>query len=161
MNRPGRTCPADYRYPATVFRREPELWADTLYIAGGLYGNPFAAATLLELAACEHGSVRVIFNGDFHWFDHTTTLFTAIDDLVAAHVSLRGNVETELVREPSGDPGCGCSYPALVADEVVERSNRIMDRQRPHHASALTRPPRPGYPPLLDITPPQIHIIAG
>lgn len=70
----------------------------------------------------------MIFNGDFHWFDHATTLFTAIDDLVAGHMSLRGNVETELVRERSGDPGCGCSYPASVAEEVVERSNRIMAR---------------------------------
>ena len=32
----GRMCPADYRYPPSVFDRPAELAADVLYVAGGL-----------------------------------------------------------------------------------------------------------------------------
>ena len=67
--RPGRTCPTAYRYSPRVFDRAPEIEADTLYVAGGLYGNVEALAAIAALAAREPGPVTLVFNGDFHWFD--------------------------------------------------------------------------------------------
>ena len=51
--RAGRMCPVDYRYPASVFDRPAELTADTLYVAGGLYGNLAALDEIERLAAQE------------------------------------------------------------------------------------------------------------
>jgi hypothetical protein len=100
---------------------------DTLWVAGGLYGNPFALERLLELYEREPGAKALIFNGDFHWFD--TEDFIAVDDVVRRHIAIRGNVETELAA-PRDDAGCGCAYPDWVDDGTVERSNRIIERLR-------------------------------
>ena len=51
--RAGRMCPADYRYPPSVFDRPPELAADVLYVVGGLYGNLAALDEIERLAARE------------------------------------------------------------------------------------------------------------
>ncbi|MBK8063700.1 MAG: hypothetical protein IPK29_06260 [Betaproteobacteria bacterium] len=127
--RPGRSCPADYGYGAAALRKvAPALQAETLYVAGGLYGNPQALEALLELAATEPGA-RLVFNGDFNWFDVDTEDFRAINTAVLGHFATRGNVETELA-QPGQDAGCGCGYPDWVGDEDVARSNRIMERLR-------------------------------
>jgi hypothetical protein len=128
-NRPGRSCPLSYRYSPRVFDRRPELMADTLYVVGGLYGNVEALHALEELAARERGSVTIVFNGDFHWFDVAGADFAAIESGVSRHAALRGNVETEIAGEEAG-AGCGCAYPADVSDAVVARSNRILGRLR-------------------------------
>lgn len=125
---PGRRCPLHYRYSPATLRRPAELRAEALYVAGGLYGNVPALERLLELHAREPGEARLVFNGDFNWFNRDAASFERINRLVLEHVALRGNVETELAR-PS-DAGCGCGYPAWVADETVARSNEIMDRLR-------------------------------
>lgn len=109
---------------------------DTLWVAGGLYGNPHALDALLELYGRERGSKALVFNGDFHWFDIED--FAHIDDAVNRFHATRGNVETELAR-PAADAGCGCSYPQWVDDGTVERSNRIVDRLR---AAARCHPRR-------------------
>ena len=135
---PGRSCPVSYRYDAGVFDRV-ELKVDTLWVAGGLYGNPFALARLLELYERESGPKALVFNGDFHWFDVED--FIAIDDAVRAHTATRGNVETELA-SPLDGAGCGCAYPEWVDDGTVERSNRILERLRAaarRHPQALER----------------------
>lgn len=124
---PGRVCPASYGYGVSAFSGAPALGADTLWIAGGLYGNPFALQALLELYAREPGSKTLVFNGDFHWFDIEG--FRALDDEVNRHVALRGNVETE-VADPAPGAGCGCGYPQWVGDETVALSNRILERLR-------------------------------
>jgi len=129
LSAPGRNCPLSYRYRPEVFRREHELAADTLWIAGGLYGNPFALERLLELYEDEPGAKALVFNGDFHWFDVEEELFSSIDRRVLAFHALRGNVETELV-ESGFDAGCGCAYPGWVDDGTVERSNAILRRLR-------------------------------
>lgn len=121
---PGRSCPLHYRYLSSCFRRAPDLHAETLLIAGGLYGNPFALAGLLELAAREPGAV-LLFNGDFHWFDVDAAAFAHINETALAHACIRGNVETELAA-PGEEAGCGCAYPEWVGDAEVERSNRIL-----------------------------------
>lgn len=121
---PGRTCPLAYRYGAASLARPAELAADALYVAGGLYGNPFALERLLALVAAEPGA-RLVFNGDFNWFDRDDADFLRINTAVLAHHAIRGNVETELL-SPDAAAGCGCGYPDYVSDADVARSNAIM-----------------------------------
>ena len=130
MSAPGRTCPLSYRYAPESLRRAPELAADTVWIAGGLYGNPFALESLLALYERERGAKALVFNGDFHWFDVDPETFSHIDATVLRFHALRGNIETELAA-PLADAGCGCAYPDWVDDGTVERSNEIIERLRP------------------------------
>ena len=122
--RPGRTCPLSYRYGAASLARTPDFSASTLYVVGGLYGNPFALDALLRLRDAEPDA-QLVFNGDFNWFDTDDTSYARINTEVLQHRALRGNVETELL---SGDTaaGCGCGYPDYVSDADVARSNAIM-----------------------------------
>ena len=124
----GRSCPASYGYGAKVFRRPPEIHAETLYVIGGLYGNPFTLDAIDALAAAETSNgvqPRLIFNGDFHWFDTDRSVFEEITRRVLRHTALRGNVETEIAGDDDGF-GCGCAYPENVTDAEVDRSNRII-----------------------------------
>ena len=123
---PGRSCPVSYRYDASAFNRI-DFSVETLWVAGGLYGNPFALERLLELYEREPGPKALVFNGDFHWFDIDD--FLLIEESVARHVATRGNVETELASPVEG-AGCGCGYPDWVDHATVERSNRIIERLR-------------------------------
>lgn len=131
---PGRSCPLHYRYGLESFRRPADVPAvDVLYVVGGLYGNELALNRVLQLFGAERGRARLVFNGDFHWFDADPEVFTRVQQQVLEHIALRGNVETELAFEPESvadDSGCGCAYPDWVADSVVERSNRILQRLR-------------------------------
>ena len=126
-SRPGRSCPVSYRYAPRVFRREPELRAETLFVAGGVYGNVEALQALCALA--ERERAVIVFNGDFHWFDTDPADFERIDAEVARHAALRGNVETEIAHDDDA-AGCGCAYPADVSDAVVSSSNEILARLR-------------------------------
>ena len=123
-----------YRYGPAVFDcAAPAHLADleVLYVVGGLYGNEPALAAVLELFHRERGRKRLVFNGDFHWFDADPAAFDRVQRGVMDHVALRGNVETELADEsPIAEAGCGCSYPSWVPDAVVTRSNRILARLR-------------------------------
>lgn len=124
--RPGRDCPADYGLGPRAFRDQPELAAEVVYVVGGLYGNPVALDAIESLFEGERTQAkRIVFNGDFHWFDRDRAQFAAIESRTRAHHRLRGNVETELAR---GDDaaGCGCAYPEQVDEATVERSNRIL-----------------------------------
>lgn len=131
---PGRSCLLHYRYRPEDFAIDaPEHLRslDVLYVVGGLYGNPLALGRVLELFDRERGRKRLVFNGDFHWFDADPEVFAQVQRGVLAHEALRGNVETELA-DPNADAdaGCGCAYPDWVGDGVVERSNRILARLR-------------------------------
>jgi hypothetical protein len=141
-------CPADYRYPPSVFARPHEFTADTLYVVGGLYGNLPALDAIEELATAERGNVAIVFNGDFHWFDAETQWFSEIAARVAKHRAIRGNVETEIARTGDIGAGCGCAYPESVDDGVVWRSNEILAQLR-HAANGATQ---------LDALP--MHIVA-
>ncbi len=125
--RPGRSCPRHYRYSPAVFSRAADLKAQSLYIVGGLYGNPFALEAVLDLARRENATL--VFNGDFNWFDVDPAEFERVNETVLDHGALRGNVETEIAGEDSG-AGCGCAYPEWVGDAEVERSNEILRRLR-------------------------------
>lgn len=126
---PGRSCPVSYRYGAQALAACAAFEVETLWVAGGLYGNPFALARLLELFDAESGSKALVFNGDFHWFDCERADFLAIDEAVRPHRATRGNVETELAGDDAS-AGCGCAYPEWVSDAEVARSNRIVERLR-------------------------------
>lgn len=126
---PGRACPASYGYGARAFDRRPELEVETLWVAGGLYGNPFALECLRELYEREPGRKALVFNGDFHWFDVHDSQFQAIQSSVLNFIALRGNVETELA-SPAQGAGCGCGYPDWVDDGTVSRSNAILEKLR-------------------------------
>ena len=133
MSSPGRFCPIHYRYSPESFSRAPQIQADTLLIAGGLYGNLAALDGLHRLVERD---TQIVFNGDFNWFNVDPTQFKNLNEQVLTHTALRGNVETEL-RQPAtttesdeDDAGCGCAYPLDVDDALVERSNVIMRRLR-------------------------------
>jgi len=128
-NLPGRVCPIDYRYGPFALAAPATLFSDSLWIAGGLYGNPFALRRLEEMAQSERGSARIVFNGDFHWFDVDDAVFADIEEGVSGQVATRGNVETEIA-DPRPNAGCGCAYPVWVGEEDVSRSNRIAERLR-------------------------------
>jgi predicted phosphodiesterase len=126
---PGRSCPVSYGYGAAALRRPPQLEAETLWIVGGLYGNPLALDALLQAYAADPGHKALVFNGDFHWFDVDPGEFELVNETVLGFHAIRGNVETELAA-PADDAGCGCAYPDWVGDATVEHSNRIIERLR-------------------------------
>lgn len=127
---PGQTCPADYRYGASVMAGPAADTAETAYVVGGLYGNTEALATILAMRAAEQQRtgrpVLLVFNGDHNWLNIDDESFVAVNETVLAHVALRGNVETE-VGAPS-DGGCGCNYPSYVNADYVALSNAVMER---------------------------------
>ena len=143
---PGRSCPLHYRYRPSVFARDVDLLAETVYVIGGLYGNLPALTAIIALAAKEVVPPTLVFNGDFHWFDTDPHTFAEINAAVLKHTALRGNVETEL-RADADDAGCGCAYPDYVNDADVARSNDIMRALRrtaaqfPHEIARLTALP--------------------
>ena len=124
---PGRTCPIDYRYGARALAAPATLCAESLWIAGGLYGNTFAYRRLEELYAEERGESALVLNGDFHWFDIADEAFAEIERGVSLHTATRGNVETEIA-QPQVGAGCGCAYPDWVDEMDVARSNRIIEQ---------------------------------
>ncbi len=128
----GRICPRDYTYAPTMFAREPDFAAETLYVVGGLYGNLAALETIELLTTRERTAPTLVFNGDFHWFDAEPEWFAEVERAVSPHRALRGNVETEVARNADIGAGCGCAYPDNVDSEVVRRSNIILRQLRPH-----------------------------
>lgn len=130
----GRSCPLHYHYGPQALASHPDpllSGLQTLYVVGGLYGNELALHEVLRLFERERGRKCLVFNGDFHWFDVDPAIFARVQSAVMSHVALRGNVETELAQdEPDPDAGCGCAYPDWVGQEVVSRSNRILQRLR-------------------------------
>ena len=126
IERPGRTCPLHYRYSPAIFNRHAEVCAETLYVVGGLYGNPFALESIIRTARQEAAEPVLVFNGDFNWFNVDGLGFRQINETVLKYRALRGNVESELADDQSG-AGCGCGYPDWVSDIEVARSNQIIE----------------------------------
>lgn len=139
-DRPGRGCPAAYGTGPRTLARAADLDAEVLYVVGGLYGNLPALDAIEAMARAESPVARLVFNGDFHWFDAEPAWFAAVDRRVLAHAATRGNVETEVAAEQA-EHGCGCAYPPEVPDADVERSNRILQRLRTAAATAEATAP--------------------
>ena len=150
----GRVCPLSYQHGPRGVSRAVERCAPALWVAGGLYGNVEAADALLAaLDADRPGGERplLVLNGDFHWFDADPGEFRALEQRLADHVRLAGNVEAEL-GSPSAQAGCGCAYPAFVDDATVARSNAIMERLQATVAELEGMPQRlAGLPRLLRV----------
>ncbi|MBE0615946.1 MAG: hypothetical protein IH604_19935 [Burkholderiales bacterium] len=141
MSAPGRVCPLRYRYGAQAIADAPERHAETLYVIGGLYGNPQALEAVEAMARAEPGPVTLCFNGDFNWFNIDDAGFRSINETVLKHDAILGNVEAEL-GEDSDTAGCGCAYPESVDQSVVERSNQIharLKRTAARHRDLLVR----------------------
>jgi hypothetical protein len=133
---PGRTCPIRYHYGAESIANAPIRSAEVLYVIGGLYGNVHALRAIQAMIADEASAgvqVKACFNGDFNWFNVSNQDFLEINQGVAQHDAILGNVEAELASDDLS-AGCGCAYPDEVSDLVVERSNRIFARL---HGTAL------------------------
>ena len=123
----GRSCPLAYRYLPSDMAVPARLECELLYVVGGLYGNEAALDEVLDMFDREPGDKRLVFNGDFNWFDIDPAAFGRINERVLVHGATRGNVETELAADdPSA--GCGCAYPDSVDQGTVDRSNRISAR---------------------------------
>ena len=141
MSTPGRVCPVRYRYGPGAIAGALERPAETLYVVGGLYGNPEAMDTVEAMARAEPGPVSLCFNGDFNWFNVDDANFRAINERVLRHDAILGNVEAELC-EDSDAAGCGCAYPDSVDTLVVEHSNQIharLKRTAVRHPDLLSR----------------------
>lgn len=120
----GRNCPIAYHYGAAALAKAQAKQVQTLYVVGGLYGNPFALSRIEEMADAEKEPVTICFNGDFNWFNADDESFRSINVAVMRHQATQGNVEFEL-GSVQDSAGCGCAYPPSVDQGVVERSNRI------------------------------------
>src|SRR5258706_3941521 len=103
---PGRSCPRHYRYSPAVFARAADLEAQSLYIVGGLYGNPFALEAVLAMARRE--SAALVFNGDFNWINVDPAEFESVNETVLPPTGLRGHLETAITREDEA-AGIGCA----------------------------------------------------
>lgn len=129
MNDRAQSCPLEYYYRPSEFRRAPSLVAETVYVVGGLYGNLEALHEILRMQEAERREgrrVELVFNGDHNWFDVDAASFREINAAALAGTSIRGNVEAEIANPFDG--GCGCNYPSYVNAEYVARSNAIMAR---------------------------------
>jgi hypothetical protein len=124
----GRSCPLHYRYSPAVFAQPASLECEVLYVVGGLYGNEAALDSVLAMFERERGPKRLVFNGDFNWFNVDAGAFERVNQSVLAFDATRGNVETELAADAAqaNVAGCGCAYPDWVGDAVVSHSNQIM-----------------------------------
>lgn len=127
MTAPGRSCPIAYQYHPEHLATPAEITTSTLYVAGGLYGNPYALEAILARADSETLRPEIVFNGDFHYLDADRWAFGVIAEGVLAHRATLGNVEYALTAAGS-DVGCGCDYPDYVADSVVDDSNGVVAR---------------------------------
>ena len=127
------SCPLHYRYHPRDLSLLGETVTDCFYIAGGLYGNPYALKKILEMADRDENQNGIkpvlMFNGDFNWLNIDNKSFRDINQTVLSHYALKGNVELELVT-PSADGGCGCGYPEYIDKKIQDWSNQIIKTLR-------------------------------
>ncbi len=128
----GRSCPLAYRYSAGALCQEPRsVSEDVLYIIGGLYGNPWALDEIEQMALAEERQghrVRLVFNGDFNWFNVSDSLFRNINNRVLDHTVSLGNVDYELAQPQ-------CRRRLRLRLSGFRRSGRCGAVQ-PHHGAA-------------------------
>src|SRR5258706_1610396 len=90
---PGRSCPRHYRYSPAVFGRAADLEAQSLYIVGGLYGNPFALEAVVDLPRPE--GANLVFYGGFHWVQVRAGEIQKRHASALEHAGLPGDVWAE------------------------------------------------------------------
>lgn len=125
---PGRSCPIAYRYTPDDLGREPSVGAyDSVLVMGGVYGNPLALHEGHRMVRDEPGEALLVVNGDAHYLDAEPDAFGRVADALQGTLHTQGNVEYALATS-GADVGCGCDYPAYVADDIVEASNAVVGR---------------------------------
>lgn len=120
--------------------------SSVVFVVGGLYGNVEAlAAVETRVIEESHSSPLVIFNGDFNFLNVQPSDFAKINrTIMAKYKAIAGNVEVEAVNTSMNESSCGCAYPMYVGDDVVNRSNSIVQRLRdeaallPQHSDIVT-----------------------
>lgn len=167
MSQTASSCPLHYRTTPEALRSDSHVAARTAYLAGGLYGNPFALRELLRMrdaeAALTGDEVTLVFNGDFHWLDCDPATFSEINDRVLDHIATAGNIELELAH-PSPGAGCGCNYPDSVPRERIDWSDQVMEQLATVAAGCPAKTNRLAELPLhavLEIGPHRIAVVHG
>ena len=130
-------CPIAYRYRPEDLAGPPAFTCTTLYVVGGLYGNPYALDAIQARASAEPSPPEIVFNGDFHYLDTDPAVFRAIDDRVRACHATQGNIEYALSTADDA-LGCGCDYPGYVPDAIVADSNAVVAQLRAATAAPET-----------------------
>jgi hypothetical protein len=128
-------CPLAYHCRAEDLAVPPAFTCPTLYVVGGMYGNPYALDAVVARASIERSPPEIVFNGDFHYLDVDPDVFRAVEDGVRAHHAIQGNIEYALSTDDD-TLGCGCDYPDYVADTVVADSNAVVAQLRTATAAA-------------------------
>jgi hypothetical protein len=144
------SCPVAYRYRPEVLAGPPAFSCTTLYVVGGVYGNPYALDAIQARASAEPSPPEIVFNGDFHYLDAGPVVFRAVDDGVRAHHATQGNIEYALITADD-TLGCGCDYPGYVPDTVVADSDAVVARLRSAVAAAGDCPWLAGLPRYLTV----------
>ena len=128
-------CPTAYHYRPEDLAGPTAFSCATLYVVGGMYGNPYALDAIQARASAEPSPPEIVFNGDFHYLDADPAAFRAIDDRVRAHHATQGNIEYVLAAADD-TLGCGCDYPSYVPDAIVAGSDAVVARLRTAPAAA-------------------------
>jgi hypothetical protein len=143
-------CPIAYHYRPEDLAGPPAFTCTTLYVAGGMYGNPYALDAIQARASAEPSPPEIVFNGDFHYLDTDPAVFRAIDDRVRACHATQGNIEYALTTADD-TLGCGCDYPGYVPDAIVADSNAVVAQLRAATAAAEDYPWLAGLPRYLTV----------
>jgi hypothetical protein len=143
-------CPIAYRYRPEDLAEPPAFTCTTLYVAGGMYGNPYALDAIQARASAEPSPPEIVFNGDFHYLDADPATFRAINDRVRAHHTTQGNIEYALTTADD-TLGCGCDYPRYVPDTIVAGSNAVVAQLRTATAAPQDHPWLAGLPRYLTV----------
>jgi len=125
----GQACPLNYAYsPSQIKKAKPLQMSPVTYVIGGLYGNRFALDEIEHMRRREVHSTQFIFNGDFNFFNSSTTSFIEINERLRSDPlteCLLGNVEIAVASDWEFK-GCGCDYPPYVDDETVSNADEIV-----------------------------------
>ena len=168
--RHSSSCPVRFRTSPSLLRRleatptssspssaaaaSSSSSARTVYVVGGLYGNPYALEKILEMAERENVKIghkpAIFYNGDFNFFNsHSVHDFLLVNKMImqSGGIASLGNIE-DFIINACADPAslldsetwdCGCDYPPFVSDAYVQRSNRIAARIGHVAQAALAR----------------------
>ena len=127
-------CPlsAGKSYTPRIIAKTPSVIVPTpiVYVIGGLYGNTLALDAIDELVSMEYDETTRIFNGDFNFFNTSSSIFEEVNDRLRfceSTICLSGNIENAL-SDHANYTGCGCDYPSYVSNHVVKNADAIVSQ---------------------------------
>eukprot|EP00960_Hanusia_phi_P010039 292849-Hanusia_phi.AAC.2 len=120
-------CTITHPSSPKLIARAPVQHAKTLYVVGGMYGNPQALNAIEAMLEEEDSEVAVVFNGDFNFFNAKVEELDGLNRRIfQSYSATAGNIEVSIASEARGSDGCGCDYPSYVSRDVVARSDAIV-----------------------------------